>query len=520
MAAINQTYGLLEAAAAGITAGSTDSYKILPSGTDLIITLSDGTVASYSPGDLAWILTASALVWLMMPGLGFLYSGLVRRKNALSLLLMPMLALAVISVQWYLIGYSLAFSDTGGPFIGDLKHAVLRGVMEQPIPQAGNKIPAILYYFYQNMFAALVPAIAIGAAAERGRIGPTMIFVFFWSTIVYCPVAHWIWAPGGWAFQLGVLDYAGGGPVEILSGVTGLTYSIYIGKRRGFGTERLAFKPHNISHVYLGLVLLWVGWLGFNGGSTFAANLKACLAIVNTNIAGAVGSLTWLLMDWRLERKWSAVGWITGAVAGLVGITPAAGFVGVGASIFIGFICAFISNLLTSLKGWVAVDDAMDIYAVHGVAGIVGLIFTGVFAQANIAAYDGFSVIPGGWLDGNYIQVGYQLGYSCAVGFYCFVVTYSLMFIIDHIPYCHLRSSVEAEIIGIDEDQAGEWAYDYACLQRDLEGNYRSHPDAPMEHENAPSEMSEKAASASLEAPTKAEGTTLEEVHVVGSKEQ
>ena len=173
------------------------------------------------------------------------------------------------------------------------------------------------------MFAALVPAVAIGAAAERGRVGPACLFMFVWATLVYCPVARTVWSPSGYAFQNGVLDYAGGGPVEIVSGVTGLVYSIYLGKRRGFGTERLAFKPHNVAHVFLGTVLLWVGWLGFNGGSTFAANLKAALAIVNTNLAGSAAAITWMLMDYRLERKWSAVGFCTGAIVGLVAITPA-----------------------------------------------------------------------------------------------------------------------------------------------------------------------------------------------------
>lgn len=284
------------------------------------------------------------------------------------------------------------------------------------------------------MFAALVPSIAIGAAAERGRIGPAILFLFAWSTIVYAPVARTIWSPHGLAFQYGVLDYAGGGPVEIASGVTGLVYSLYLGKRRGFGTERLAFKPHNVSNIILGTVLLWVGWLGFNGGSTFAANLKAALAIVNTNLAGSVGGMTWMLMDYRLDHRWSAVGFCTGAIVGLVAITPAAGFVGAPASVFIGIFAAAVSNLLTSLKGWFKFDDALDIYACHGVAGIVGLVLTGVFAQASVAYNDGFTVIPGGWIDHNYGQVGIQLAYVCCVWVYVFVVSYLLMLIIDHIP--------------------------------------------------------------------------------------
>lgn len=462
----NLTYGGLDAQAMQISAGQ--PYTVSPSGTDIIATLSDGTVVAYSPGDIGFMLACTALVLLMIPGLGYLYSGLVRRKNALHMLLLSMLALGITSFQWFFWGYSLTFSPTGGLFLGDLKHFGLMNVMAQPLSQA-PRIPAIVYCIYQSMFASLVPAVAIGAAAERGRVGPACIFMFCWATLVYNPIAHWIWAPQGWAFQLGVLDYAGGGPIEICSGVTGLVYSLYLGKRRGFGTERLAYKPHNISHIFIGTSFLWVGWLGFNGGSTFAANIKAGLAIMNTNLCASMAGVTWMLLDYRLERKWSAVGFCTGAIVGLVAITPAAGYVGAPASVFIGVVASFVSNALTSLKGWFGFDDAMDIYACHGVAGIVGLVFTGVFAQASITANDGLTVIPGGWLDKNWRQVGLQLAWCCAVWGWTFVMSFILMFIIDHIPHCHFRAKQEDEIVGMDEADLGEWAYDYAHFQRHAE---------------------------------------------------
>ncbi|BGP58638.1 hypothetical protein JCM8202v2_006307 [Rhodotorula sphaerocarpa] len=478
---VNITYGELIASAAQIDASSA-SYSIRQSGTDMIVFTPSGEVVAYNPGDLAWLLTCTSLVFLMIPGVGYLYSGLVRRKNALTVLFLTLLAMAIISFQWFIWGYSLAFSPTGGKFLGDMHYALLRHVLETPVPQANNKIPQVLYMVYQMMFAALVPAVLIGAAAERGRVLPACIFFFCWSTVVYCPVTHWIWAPEGWAFQYGVLDYAGGGPIEICSGVTGLVYSIFLGKRRGFGTHILSFKPHNVSYVIQGTVLLWVGWLGFNGGSTFAANVKAAVAVFNTMIAAGFGGLFWMLMDWRLERKWSAVGYCTGAICGLVAITPAAGFVGYAPSIFIGAFAAIVSNLLTTLKGFFAFDDAMDIYACHGVSGIVGLVFTGVFAQQSIAATDGYSVIDGGWLDGNYIQVGKQLAYICAVWGWTFVVSYALMFLINLIPGCKFRVDEEGEIIGVDEVELGEWAYDYIQIRREVDSTHGFHSSRTPDH--------------------------------------
>ena len=209
------------------------------------------------------------------------------------------------------------------------------------------------------MFASLVPAIAIGAACERGRVLPIIPFTFAWGTIVYNVIAYDVWNPNGWAFKLGVLDYAGGGPVEIASGVTGLVYSMYIGRRKGWGTDRLQFAPHSVAHVFLGTILLWFGWLGFNGGSTFAANLRAAMSITTTNLAACFAGVTWMVMDWRHFHRWSVVGFCTGAIAGLVAITPAAGFVGVPASCLIGFAAAFISNLLTRLKIWFNFDDTV-----------------------------------------------------------------------------------------------------------------------------------------------------------------
>ncbi|KAK9898757.1 ammonium transporter [Cystobasidium minutum MCA 4210] len=461
---VNLTYGLLNVAAPTDPA----SASILP-GSDVIAVTEDGsTIAAYNPGDMAWILTCTALVFIMIPGLGYLYSGLVRRKNALHMLLATMLCLAVVSFEWWFWGYSLAFSDSenGHQLIGDLKYFGFMHVLEAPVAAASNRLPAIVFAIYEQQFAALVPAIAIGAACERGRIWPVIPFTFFWTTICYNVLAYSVWNPQGWAYKLGVLDYAGGGPVEIASGVTGLVYSLYLGRRRGWGTDRLQYAPHSVAHVFLGTVLLWFGWLGFNGGSTFAANLKAGMAITGTNIAACFGGLTWMLLDWRHFYRWSVVGFCTGAISGLVAITPAAGFVGVPAAALIGVVAAAVSNWLTRLKIWFNFDDTLDIFSCHGISGIVGLLMTGIFCQSSVAANDGYAAIAGGWLDGNWIQFAYQLAWVSFATAWTAITTYAIMFIIDHIPYCHFRTDADGEMCGLDEVECGEVSGTCLALQR------------------------------------------------------
>ncbi|SOV09991.1 low affinity ammonium transporter [Ustilago sp. UG-2017a] len=520
---VNITYGVLQSPD-GTTLGSSS----IANGTDIIVTYGPAgeSVASYNPGDISWVLTCTALVWIMIPGLGYLYSGLARRKNALHLLLLTLAALAVVSFQWFFWGYSLAFSQTSGAFLGNLRNFGYMGVLENPVSQAYNKVPEIVYSVYQCMFANLVPAIAIGAACERGRVWPFLVFTFIWTTLVYDVVACWIWNPTGWAFKWGVLDYAGGGPVEINSGITGLVISYYLGPRTGYGTERLLFKPHNVSYIFLGTVFLWFGWLGFNGGSTFAANLRAAMAISTTNIAASSAGLTWMFLDFRLERKWSVVGFCTGAIAGLVAITPAAGFVGMPAALLVGVVSATVSNFATVLKGPMRVDDVMDIFSVHALAGIVGTLLTGIFTQASVANNDGNTVIAGGWLDGNWIQLAYQLAYCVAVTAWCGGVTFAIMFVVDHTPFIGpFRSSEMGEVVGMDEDQCGEWAYDYAFINRDLEGNYqpthgqtldmhekvpRAHDDGSLRTDTSSSDTANQASGTTNAAPAQ-EGTPLPE---------
>ncbi|KAH7100213.1 ammonium transporter [Auriculariales sp. MPI-PUGE-AT-0066] len=421
----------------------------------------------YNLGDISFVLVATVLVWVMTPGLGFFYSGLLRRKNALSMIYLSMGTLAIVSFQWFFWGFSLTFSDTANPFIGDLRHFGMIGVLDQP-SIGSARIPSIVFCIYQLMFAAITPMLAAGAFAERARLGPVMVWIFLWSTLVYDPIAYWTWNPKGWGATLGNLDFAGGTPVHISSGTAALAISIYLGKRSGYGTERLAYKPQNTSFVVLGTILLWFGWFGFNGGSALAANIRAAYACFVTNLAASVGGITWLLWDWRLERKWSAVGFCSGAIAGLVAITPASGYVGAPASLAFGVAAGTFCNFATQLKYIFGYDDCLDIFAAHAVGGLVGNILTGFFAQQGIAALDGSSTIAGGWVNHHYKQMGFQLANSTAGLTYSFVMTTIILWVMHYIPFLRLRVSTRDEMLGIDDAEMGEFAYDYVGIESDL----------------------------------------------------
>ncbi|KAG0309490.1 hypothetical protein BGZ98_002002 [Dissophora globulifera] len=409
----------------------------------------------YEPGNIAWTLTSTALVWLMIPGIGYFYSGMARSKNALSLIMLSLCSLAVVTVQWFLFGYSLAFSKTGGPMIGNFENAFLRGVLGAPSVGSPN-IPDIVFMIFQCMFAALTPALAIGAAAERGRILPTLVFIFLWTTFVYDFIACWTWSANGWSFVMGGLDFAGGTPVHISSGGAALAYAIVLGRRSG---DRKDFRPHSMSNVVIGTCFIWFGWFGFNGGSALSANMRAAMACVVTNLAASVGGITWVLLDYPHERKLSVLGFCTGAVAGLVAITPGSGFVSPASSVAIGFLGSVACNMAVRLKHHLKYDDAFDVFAVHGVGGIVGNILTGVFAQSWVAALDGVTSIPGGWLDGHWIQVAFQLADSAAGLGWSFTVTFLILFIMDKIPGLNLRVKADNEQRGLDLAELGESAY-------------------------------------------------------------
>ncbi|KAI1746621.1 ammonium transporter [Xylaria castorea] len=439
----------------------------------------------YESGDFAWILTSSALVLLMIPGVGFFYSGLARRKSALSLIMLSMISVAVVDFQWFFWGYSLAFSHTGSAYIGDLSNFGLMKTLAQP-SVGSTKIPDLLFCLFQGMFAAITPALAIGAAVDRARILPCIVFIFVWSTIVYDPIAYWTWNANGWSFKLGGLDFAGGTPVHISSGAAALAFSIMLGKRTGYAKSAgLPYRPHNVTHIVLGTVFLWVGWFGFNGGSALASNLRAVMACIVTHLAASVGGITWVLLDYRLEKKWSVVGFCSGAISGLVAITPASGYVTPWAAVIFGVVGGIGCNVATKLKFLMGADDALDIFAVHGIGGIIGNLLTGLFAADYIASLDGFSVIPGGWINHNYIQLAYQIADSVAGFSYSFVLTCVILFLMNLIPGLSLRVAPEEEDIGIDDIQLGEFAYDYVELQRHTSDIITAH--SHSDHERASS---------------------------------
>ncbi|KAF8912945.1 ammonium transporter [Gymnopilus junonius] len=421
----------------------------------------------FDRGDVSFIIVSGAMVAFMVPGLAFLYSGLSRRKSALSLIWAVAASNAVVIFHWYFWGYSLAFSPSAtNGYIGNLRSFGLMKVGADPSP-GSPLIPEILYSFFQMEFACVTAGILMGGLAERGRVLPAMVFAFCWMTIVYCPLACWAWNINGWAFKWGVLDFAGGGPVEIGSGVAGLAYSWVLGRRDE--RELLNFRPHNVSLVGLGTFILWFGWLGFNGGSAFGANLRAIFAIWNTMLAAAFGGMVWCLLDFRIERRWTMVGFCSGTIAGLVAATPSSGYVKPWSSVVVGVLAGALCNFATKAKFLLRIDDALDLFAEHAVGGMVGLILNAFFASESIIAMDNVTVgVRGGWVDHHWKQLYIQFTYVVATCAYTFVMTALVAKTIDLIPGLQLRSTPEGEMLGMDEVEIGEFATDYIELRRDV----------------------------------------------------
>jgi Amt family ammonium transporter len=418
----------------------------------MVIPALAGEAGTIDTGDTAWILICAALVMLMTPALGLFYGGMVRKKNVLAIIMQSFLILALISIQWVLFGYSLAFSpDTGYGFIGGLQWLGLNGVGAAPNPDYAATIPASLFMIFQMMFAIITPALITGAFADRMKLSTMMVFSVLWSTLVYDPVAHWVWGMGGWIRTLGALDFAGGTVVHITAGISAFAAAIIIGKRLGYGNENMA--PHNVPMTIIGGVLLWFGWFGFNAGSALEANGLAASAFIVTNTAAAAAALTWTIVSWTHGGKPNAVGIITGGVAGLVAITPASGFVGPVPAIIIGIgagVFCYFAMHLRSKK--IDVDDSLDVMACHGVGGIWGAIATGIFASTavNIAGADGL-------LYGNPGLVLKQLIAIAAVIAYSLIVTTIILKVLD--ATMGLRVKDEHEMEGLDVSLHGEKAY-------------------------------------------------------------
>ena len=405
-------------------------------------------------GDTAWMLTSTALVLLMtIPGLALFYGGMVRKKNILATLMQSFAICALVSVLWIVIGYSLAFSN-GSAYVGDLSKLFLRDIgltwdkpfvlgagLETPVV---NTVPESVFVMFQMTFAIITPALIAGAFADRMRFSAMMVFIALWSVIVYSPVAHWVWSPLGWIAALGAADFAGGTVVHINAGVAGLVCALVLGKRLGYGTENMA--PYNLAFAVIGASLLWVGWFGFNAGSAVASNGRAGMAMLVTQVATAGATLAWLLAEWVTKGKPSVLGAISGAVAGLVAVTPASGFVLPGPALIIGLVAGVVCFWsATSLKHMLGYDDSLDAFGVHGVGGIVGALLTGVFAYGPLS--DGTYVGGASLLTAQCIAVGATIVWSG-------VMTFVLLKIVDLM--LGLRVTQEEEREGLDVVLHGE----------------------------------------------------------------
>jgi len=399
-------------------------------------------------GDTAWILVSSALVLLMTPGLAFFYGGMARRKNLLSTIMMSFAIMGLIGVLWALWGYSLSFGSDNGGFIGGLNFLGLINVGMAPSDIYAGTVPHLAFMTFQGMFAIITVALITGVVVERIKFSALMLFAALWVTVVYAPVCHWVWGNGGWLSSLGVLDFAGGAVVHINAGVSALALVLLLGRRKGFPGDIM--EPNNIPMVALGAGLLWFGWFGFNAGSSLAADGLAANAFVATNLSAAAAGFTWMVLGW-IHRRPSLLGTVTGAVAGLVAITPAAGFVHPIAGIPIGVIVAVVCYYsIVLMKNKLKFDDSLDVFAVHGVGGIWGALATGIFASSVIAGTPGL-------LEGNAAQLLTQFIGVLAVAAFAFAATWILGKLVD--VTVGLRVGQMDETVGLDLSQHGERAY-------------------------------------------------------------
>ncbi len=400
--------------------------------------------------DTAFILVSAALVLLMTPGLALFYAGMVRGKNVLGTIMQSLFMIALISIEWVYLGYSMSFGPSVGGFVGDLSWFALDGVSSAPSDVYATTIPQTVFMIYQCMFAIITPALITGAFAERVRFVPFIVFSVLWALLVYNPVCHWIWGSGGWLGSMGVLDFAGGLVVHATCGMAALAGVLVIGPRKGYG--RTNFMPHSLPMTVLGTGLLWFGWFGFNGGSALAADEIAATAFVATHLAGMAGMAMWVAMEWLTQGKPTILGAASGAIAGLATVTPTAGFVGPNAAIIVGLLGGALCYSAVNLKSRLKLDDSLDVVGIHGVGGLLGTLCLGIFAST--------AVNPGGadgLLAGNPIQLFIQLKGAVIVSTYAFVVSWIIFKVIS--ATIGLRLSEEDEVAGLDSAQHSETAY-------------------------------------------------------------
>jgi Amt family ammonium transporter len=403
-------------------------------------------VSKIDTGDTAWLLASSALVLLMTPALALFYGGMVRRKNVLSTIMHSMAAIPILSVKWALFGFSLAFAPTRGGFVGNFDYVGLRGLAYQH----HDTVPMLAFVAFQMMFAVITPALISGAFAERMKFSAYVAFVLLWSTLVYDPVAHWVWGDGGWLAKMHALDFAGGTVVHLTAGMSALVCALFLGKRLKYPQERPL--PHDLTMTLTGAGLLWFGWFGFNAGSALSSGALAALAFMTTHLGAAGGALGWLAIEWAHRKKPTALGVASGLVAGLVAITPAAGYVAPWAAIVIGAVASGVCYVAVLAKYKYGYDDTLDAFGVHGVGGFTGAILTGVFAQKALNDAGG-----NGALFGDVHQLFVQAIACVASGGYALVVTAGILFAID--KTIGLRVSEQDEREGLDTTQHGEEGY-------------------------------------------------------------
>jgi len=403
-------------------------------------------------GDTAFVLVSAALVMLMTPGLAMFYGGMVRRKNVLGTLMQSFVAIAVVSVQWILFGYSLSFGPDLHGIIGSLDWAGLRGVGVEPNMDYAPTIPHIAFMIYQAMFAVITPALITGAFAERMKFSAFLVFTVVWSTLVYNPVAHWVWGTGGWLKEMGTLDFAGGVVVHLTSGISALAAALIVGKRKGYMHDII--MPHNLPMTVLGAGLLWFGWFGFNAGSALSAGALSAMAFVTTHTAAVSATVSWSFIEWIHRGRPTMFGAATGAIAGLATITPASGFVGPMPALIIGMVAGGLCYLALNMKGKLGYDDSLDAFGVHGVGGILGTLGAGLFADKLINPAG-----ANGMFFGNPSQLFIQALAILAVAVYSFIVSLLILKGIDMV--IGLRASDEDEVNGLDVSQHGESGYTF-----------------------------------------------------------
>lgn len=414
------------------------------------------SVPAINEADNSFIIVSAACVMFMTPACGFFYSGALEFKNAISTIVLSLICLVVISLQFYVWGFSLTFSAGGNRFAGNFNNVGLRNLLHGQIHPAAPTIPGTSYMFYQNMFATVTPALAFGGIAERVRPLPFALFLLAWSTLVYDFVAYWVWGINGWLADLGFQDFAGGVPVHTVAGTSALALAIVVGPRKNPHAA-----PHNMPLMVLGTVFFWFGWIFFNSGSALAANSRASMAAVNTHIAACAGALTWCLFDYRIHHRITSLGLCSGAIAGLVCITPGSGFTTPYYSIIYGILGALGANLACFLKVKLKYDDTLDVFPIHAISGMIGCILNGFFSSTGVIELGGTTTQIGGWINQYWKLLGIQIAGILSGFLWTFVMTLILAYGFKYIPYLDLRATSSEEAMGGDISLSGEIAYTF-----------------------------------------------------------